>query len=65
MSNCSGHLYKFLRTETEDRAIEGGSITERTFYDLYYCQKCLNYHRVTMRVEISCGEKQWRERWKL
>lgn len=55
--NCeclrSGHKYNYLRTDldTDDRV--------KKFYDVFFCEKCLQYRRILKLEQWYNGDGRW------
>ncbi len=61
MSEC-GHKFTFLRQDATRTKGWGDRVTERKIEDVYFCERCLDYKRVLVRVEEpDRGSFGWRE----
>lgn len=56
------HVYVFLRQETIVLRVMNDRVRERAIEDWYYCEGCLLYKKVRIRVEESDSSRYgWRE----
>lgn len=61
---CHGHIYRYLRSEKTDIAREEGTVIERSEVDVFFCEQCLSYRRLTVKIlKTRHGQTGWDTIW--